>query len=181
MTTDEHRRAQARALSSPLRLRILRFCLHEPHTNREIAEELGLNPGTALHHVRTLVETGMLEAGEPTRGTRGAREIRYRATGRSWRENVPGKSSVLVRTFLDDIAQVPDDDIESWRMGFRFDEATTAEFIRELQALIERYMTRDAGDDGRPMSLFAAFHPERRGAAGGSVSRPVPDPRPPAD
>jgi hypothetical protein len=37
-------------------MRILRFCLHEPHTNREIADEFDLNPGTSLHHVRTLLD-----------------------------------------------------------------------------------------------------------------------------
>jgi DNA-binding transcriptional ArsR family regulator len=173
MTSDGERRAAARALSSPLRLRILRFCLHEPHTNREIADEFGLNPGTALHHVRTLVETGMLEAGAPTRGARGAREIRYRATGRSWSEDIPGASSVLIRAFLDDIESVPVDEIQSWRMGFRFDEATAREFTAELHALIERYMNRDAAGEGRPMSFFAAFHPEHR-VTGGAPGTPPP-------
>lgn len=172
MTTDEQRRAIARALSSPLRLRILRFCLHESHTNREIADEFGINPGTALHHVRTLVDTGMLAAGEPTRGARGAREIRYLATRRSWGADIPGGSSVLIRTFLDDIESVPEDEIETWRMGFRFDEATAREFTADLRALIERYMARDAGEAGRPMSLFAAFHPEHRVSAGAREPRP---------
>ncbi|HKS00236.1 MAG TPA: ArsR family transcriptional regulator, partial [Arthrobacter sp.] len=36
--------AKGRALSSPLRLRILRLCLHQSRTNKEIAELLGLNP-----------------------------------------------------------------------------------------------------------------------------------------
>lgn len=170
--SDAEQQALARALSSPLRLRILRFCLHEPRTNREIAAEFGLNPGTALHHVRTLVDTGFLAAGPPRRGTRGAREIPYRATGRSWRQEIPSKSSVLLRTFLEEVAEVPVDQVRSWRMGFRFDEATAAEFERELHALIERYMTRDAGEAGIPMSLFAAFHPERRVTAAAPARRP---------
>ena len=37
--------AEAKALASPLRLRILRITLHEPRTNKEIAEALGLQPG----------------------------------------------------------------------------------------------------------------------------------------
>lgn len=160
--SDAEQQAIARALSSPLRLRILRFCLHEARTNREIAAEFGLNPGTALHHVRTLVDTGFLAAGEAQRGTRGAREIPYRATGRSWRTELPSKSAVLLQTFLEEVADVPVDEVRSWRMGYRFDEATAAEFEAELHALIERYMPRDAGEGGIPMSFFAAFHPERR-------------------
>ena len=36
--------AEAKALASPLRLRILRLALHEPRTNKEIAEALGATP-----------------------------------------------------------------------------------------------------------------------------------------
>ena len=91
--------AEARALASPLRLRILRICLHEPHTNKEIAQSLGMNPGSTLHHVRTLVRTGFLQAGEPRRGKRGAREVPYLATKRSWDTPVPGIGPILIQTF----------------------------------------------------------------------------------
>lgn len=152
---------RARALSSALRIRILRFCLHEERTNREIAAEFGLNPGTALHHVRTLVDTGLLAAGEPRRGTRGAREVPYRATGLSWRAEVPGIAEVLIRAFLDDIEGIPVDDIETWRMGFLIDEQTEAELAAEITAVIERFRARVPGDTARPVSLFVALHPER--------------------
>ena len=153
---------RARALSSALRMRILRFCLHEARTNREIAAEFGLNPGTSLHHVRTLVDTGFLSRGEPRPGARGAREQPYRATGLSWRTPVPGITTVLVRAFLDDIEGVAPDDIESWRMGFLMDEATSAELSAELTDLIDRYRHREPGPDARPVSMFVALHPERR-------------------
>jgi DNA-binding transcriptional ArsR family regulator len=158
---------RARALSSALRIRILRFCLHQERTNREIAAEFGLNPGTALHHVRTLVDTGLLAAGEPRRGTRGAREVPYRATGLSWRAEVPGIAAVLTRAFLDDIEGVPVDDIDTWRMGFLLDEETAADLGAELTALIERYRERVPGPAARPVSLFVALHPERRAAPEG--------------
>ena len=54
--------AEARALASAIRLRIMRLCLDRPLTNKEIAERLGANPATTLHHVRTLVATGFLAA-----------------------------------------------------------------------------------------------------------------------
>jgi DNA-binding transcriptional ArsR family regulator len=157
---------RARALSSALRIRILRFCLHEERTNREIAAEFGLNPGTALHHVRTLVDSGLLAAGEPRRGTRGAREVPYRATGLSWRTEVPGIAAVLTRAFLDDIEGVPVDDIETWRMGFLMDEQTEADLQAEITALIDRFRARPPGAEARPVSLFVALHPERRATIG---------------
>jgi DNA-binding transcriptional ArsR family regulator len=158
---------RARALSSALRIRILRFCLHEERTNREIAAEFGLNPGTALHHVRTLVDAGLLAPGESRRGARGAREVPYRATGLSWRTEVPGIAAVLTRAFLDDIDGVPVDDIETWRMGFLMDEQTEAELQKEITALIERFRARIPGEAARPVSLFVALHPERRATADG--------------
>ena len=52
--------AEAKALASPLRLRILRLCLDQALTNKQLAGRLGRDPGTVLHHVRTLVATGFL-------------------------------------------------------------------------------------------------------------------------
>ena len=56
-------RAEARALAHPLRLRILRLCLDEALTNREIAERVREQPATVLYHVRTLVRNGFLGLG----------------------------------------------------------------------------------------------------------------------
>src|SRR3954453_10366828 len=76
--------AEAKALASPLRLRILRAALHEPRTNQEIAAVLGRNPATVLHHVRTLVATGFLVEQPLRRGQRGSRERPYLASGKSF-------------------------------------------------------------------------------------------------
>src|ERR1700760_4939847 len=67
--------AEAKALASALRLRILRVCLGEAKTNKEIAEAVHRDPASVLFHVRTLVRTGFLEPGPERRGTRGSREI----------------------------------------------------------------------------------------------------------
>ena len=87
--------AEARALASTLRMRILRVCLNEPRTNKEIAERLGRDPATILHHVRRLVDTGFLEALPPRRGARGSREIPYVATGKSWRVQTPAGTRAI--------------------------------------------------------------------------------------
>lgn len=73
-----------RALSHPLRWRILRLCLDEALTNQQLAQRLSLSPATTLRHVRALVNARFLEP-EPVRtGERGALERPYRATGRTW-------------------------------------------------------------------------------------------------
>lgn len=153
--------ALARALSSPLRLRILRLCAFESRTNKELAELLDVNPGTMLHHVRTLVETGLLVA-EPARtGTRGAREVPYRATGRSWRApRVPNQSIVLLETMRQQIVGVDPEEIETTWMGLRLNAEHLAELRERLYGLIEEFKQRGADPDGETFSLVTVLHPD---------------------
>jgi DNA-binding transcriptional ArsR family regulator len=74
----------ARALASGTRLRILKLCQERALTNNDIAQRLGANPATTLHHVRTLVSAGFLEPLPERRGRRGAREVPYAASGKCW-------------------------------------------------------------------------------------------------
>src|ERR1044072_5740725 len=79
---------EARALANPLRLRILRLCLDEALTNKQVADALDRDPGSTLHHARVLGDTGFREATEVREGAKGAREKPYRATGKSWQLSV---------------------------------------------------------------------------------------------
>lgn len=71
---------RARAMAAPVRWRILVLCRREPLTNKELADLLGVNSGSMLHHVRTLVSAGFLEPLTTRRGARNAVEIPYRST-----------------------------------------------------------------------------------------------------
>ena len=155
--TDE----EARALASALRMRILRVCLHEAHTNKEIAATLGRDPATTLHHVRRLVDTGFLKAQPVRRGARGSREIPYLATGKSWRLETPAKDRVLVEAFLDEIALVPVDKLETARLGLRMPEEVKDQFLERLGELLEEYRAHsDAEHTGQAWSVFFALHPD---------------------
>jgi predicted ArsR family transcriptional regulator len=156
---QEQRRA--RALASPLRMRILRLCLHEARTNRELAVELDVNPGTLLHHVRSLVATGFLAAEESRVGARGAREIPYRATGRSWRSGGEHLGPMLVQTFLQEIEGLAPEEVQITRLGLKLNEAHRKEMSARFLALFEEYKDRGADADGEPISLMFAEHPER--------------------
>jgi DNA-binding transcriptional ArsR family regulator len=157
---DPVAQARIRALSSPTRLRILRLCAFESRTNKELAELLDLNPGTMLHHVRTLVQTGFLVA-EPDRvGAQGAREVPYRATGLSWRTPVPGGSLVMVETFLQQIAGLPPDDVNTTWLGLKLTDEHKAELERRMFELAQEFKERGPDADGKPYSLFTALHPD---------------------
>lgn len=75
---------EAKALGHPLRLRILRLCGQRELSNKQLADRLGRDPATVLHHVRQLVAAELLEAAPPRSGPSGALEKPYRSTGRSW-------------------------------------------------------------------------------------------------
>ncbi len=156
--------AERRALASGLRLRILRLCLDEPRTNREIAERLGRNPATTLHHVRTLVDTGFLAAEPVRRGTRGAREIPYRATGLSWALDIDDDRGpdvdAMLEAFLAEVRDVDRQQVRSARLGLRLRPDELEEFQRRLQDVLDEYAARPPSPDGEPLSVFLAIHPD---------------------
>ncbi|MGZ8805001.1 MAG: ArsR/SmtB family transcription factor [Microbacterium sp.] len=157
---DPAAQARIRALSSATRLRVLRLCAFESRTNKELADLLAVNPGTMLHHVRTLVQTGFLVAEPDRAGAQGAREVPYRATGLSWRTPVPGGSLVMVETFLQQIAGLPPDDVDTTWLGLKLTDEHKAELEERLHALVAEFKERGPDPDGRPYSLFTALHPD---------------------
>lgn len=162
MTEGQARRvatdAEARALASSLRLRILRLTLDEALTNKEIAEALDRNPASVLHHVRTLVETGFLAAEAPRRGTRGAREIPYHATGKSWHIEAPQAiAGSAIEAFLSEISTIPPEQIDLSRL--RINGSDLPEFKQRLFALLEEFHQHPR-DHEAPQSIFIAMHPD---------------------
>src|SRR5919205_1964848 len=138
--------AEFRAIASALRLRILRLCFSEALTNQEIAARLGRNPATVLHHVRTLVDTGFLEALPVRRGTRGSREVPYRATGKSWLMDVDDRPmpahDPMLAAFLEEVGEVGERNLLSSRLGLQLPPADLDEFRERLRALFTEYLSR---------------------------------------
>jgi DNA-binding transcriptional ArsR family regulator len=157
---DPEAEARMRALSSPLRLRVLRLCAFESRTNKELAQLLDVNPGTMLHHVRTLVQTGYLAAEPDRAGAQGAREIPYRATGLSWRTSMPGGARILVETFLQQIEGLDDADLDTTWLGLKLNDAHKAELQERLYSLVNEFKERGPDADGETYSLFTALHPD---------------------
>jgi DNA-binding transcriptional ArsR family regulator len=156
--------AEARALASAVRLRILRLCLSDALTNKEIAARLGRNPATVLHHVRTLVDTGFLAAQPVRRGTRGAREVPYRATGKSWlmdgEERRPFRRDPILAAFLEEVAAAGEERLSSTRMGLRLSPSDLEAFRERLYGLLDEYARKPADPDGERWSLYLGMHPE---------------------
>ena len=151
-------------MASEVRLRILRLCLDRPLTNREIAVRLDRNPATVLHHVRTLVDTGFLVAEPERRGARGAREVPYRATGRSWQLDwsgvPPADRDPVLAAFLAEVGVVGEQRLRSTRLGLRLSAQRRQAFETELYALLDRWAQQPSDEDGDRWSLYLGLHPE---------------------
>jgi len=175
--------AEAKALASTLRLRILRATLHEPHTNKEIAEALGLNPASVLHHVRTLVDTGFLIEQPTRRGARGSRERPYLASGKSFyvstgHDRAVGGQDLLLETFLEEIKGLPPGQLDSTRLGFRLTTEDRQRVQDRLQDLLDDIARLPSDPDGEPWSLYLGLHPDTssrsapRRTPGAAATRP---------
>ena len=115
--------AEMRALGHGLRWRILRITLNKSMTNKQIAERLGRDPGTILHHVKVLVREGFLAPEGVRAGKRGAHEIPYRATGKSWRIRLKpdaGNTAAILDAVREEVTEMGDDAaVTTLRLGVR--------------------------------------------------------------
>jgi DNA-binding transcriptional ArsR family regulator len=159
--------AEAKALAHPLRMRILRLCLDRSLTNKQLAEWLGKDPGTVLHHVRTLVATGFLVPDEVRQGEKGALEKPYRATGMSWTlslEESPGASpdrdaQAMLEAFLAELAEAGPGAAAGFnRLALTLNETSREELESRVLAILDEYVTRPADPDGEPYGLLFAMH-----------------------
>lgn len=158
---DAEKQAMARALSSPLRLRVLRLCAFESRTNKELADLLDVNPGTMLHHVRTLTQTGFLAAEPERAGAGGAREVPYRATGLSWNTSMPEGSPVLIETFLQQIDGLAPSEIDASWQGLKINAEHREELQQRLYEIMNEFKERGPDPDGETLGLFTALYADR--------------------
>lgn len=169
-------REEAKALAHPDRLRIIRLTFDEALTNKELADRLGRNPGTTLYHLRLLVATGFVVAEEPRRGARGAAEVPYRSTGKSWTLDVgepdPDVTGAMVEAFRAELLESPVDTRKASRLALRLTRERRAELEARLEALVEEAASWPRADDGEPWALFVAMHERATAAGSGSGGDP---------
>ena len=170
--------AEAKALAHPLRLRILRLCLDQALTNKELAERLGKDPGTVLHHVRTLVATGFLVPGPVRQGEKGALEKPYRSTGKSWSLSLDADpatktdaSQAMLEAFLAELEEAgPGATAGFSRLALTLDQASLEELQSRVEAVLDEFAARPPDPDGQPYGLLFAVHRRAQGPGSGGVA-----------
>jgi DNA-binding transcriptional ArsR family regulator len=158
--------AEAKALASPLRLRILRLTLDQALTNKQLAERLGKDPGTVLHHVRTLVATGFLVAEEVRQGEKGALEKPYRSTGKSWTLSLDkdattetSATQAMLEAFLAELAEAgPGAARDFTRLALTLDDGSLEELRTRLRDIFDDFAARPPDPGGRTYGLLFGMH-----------------------
>jgi DNA-binding CsgD family transcriptional regulator len=158
--------AEAKALASPLRLRILRLCLDQALTNKQLAERLGRDPGTVLHHVRTLVATGFLAPDEVRQGAKGALEKPYRSTGKSWTLSLDNDmvaetsaTQAMLEAFLAELAEAgPGAVHDVTRLALTLDDDSLKEFQTRLREIFDDFAARPPDPGGKTYGLLFGMH-----------------------
>ncbi|WP_431247315.1 ArsR/SmtB family transcription factor [Leifsonia xyli] len=142
---------ELKAMSHPLRLRILRLCGDRELTNKELADRLGVDAGTAHYHVRQLVNAGFLEPAEVRTGESGALEKPYRSTRKSWGLSVPleeldpRQSVAPVEAFQQEFAEAGPASIATYaRFSLHLSPEDVAELDRRIVAVIDEFVETDA-------------------------------------
>jgi DNA-binding CsgD family transcriptional regulator len=155
--------AEAKALASPLRLRILRLCLDQALTNKQLAERLGRDPGTVLHHVRTLVATGFLAPDEVRQGAKGALEKPYRSTGKSWTLSLDNDvvtetsaTQAMLEAFLAEAGPGAVHDFT--RLALTLDDDSLKEFETRLREIFDDFAARPPDPGGKTYGLLFGMH-----------------------
>lgn len=153
---------EAKALSHPLRVRLLTLLTGQGAGISELARRTGMNPGTVLHHLRVLVDAGLVEAGLARPGLRNSREVPYLATGRtveiSFREESDSGASVseailegaLASYYAAPVADRFGESVATMRLS----AARQEQFQRELRDLVSRFND----EEGAAVEMLVAFH-----------------------
>jgi DNA-binding transcriptional ArsR family regulator len=113
--TVSQRQEQLRALSHPVRLRILSLLTGRAMSSAELARELGLKHAAVSYHVRQLASAGYLEVAE-TRSVRGGQERRYRHrfAGRAqWEQEDP---QLVIRAVTEELTRRVAEEPATWRI-----------------------------------------------------------------
>jgi DNA-binding transcriptional ArsR family regulator len=160
---------QYKALGDPMRNRILRAIQSFPLTAKQVADRLGIAPGTASHHLQVLEEAGLAQL-VARRMVRGIVAKYYTRTARIFLFDPPYEIAASVNVTLDIVTNIRDELAESQQgygqedvvayAGFphvRLTKEHAMAFRAKLEALAVEFNTAPSDPDGIVFGLGAAL------------------------
>lgn len=162
---------QIKAFADPLRVRVIHILSDRPATNQQLAAALGESGARVLHHVRALLDAGLIRLVEE-RVSGGNVEKYYRATARLYGLRPgPDDTGALSGAVFDSVTQElvasmrlwPDQDVAWEGRRARLAPDRVQEFNRRLLDLIAEYWggpdgPADPDPDGVPMAFAAVTY-----------------------
>jgi DNA-binding transcriptional ArsR family regulator len=149
---------EVKALSHPMRIRILRLCRQQELTNKQLADRLGSDPGTVLYHVRQLVDVGFLQRGEVRTGPSGALEKPYRAASVTWwldgplNEEPPEVRYYPVEAFQAELREAGPESVATSEMfSLHLSPEELEELDRRILEVLDEYVATDDERPDRPL------------------------------
>jgi DNA-binding transcriptional ArsR family regulator len=160
-TARRQRRApsvrEAKALAHPLRVRILTLCARHELTNKQLADRLDSTPGTVLHHVRILVDAGLLLAAPVRTGQSGALEKPYRCAPDIWWLDDPLGAAdpdtrfAPIAAFQDELREAGPESVQTFaRFLLHLSPEEVVELDRRILEVIDEYIETDHERLDRP-------------------------------
>lgn len=159
---------QLKAFADPARTRILSIIQNQPATAKQIADRLGMPPGTAGHHLQVLEAAGLAQV-TARRLVRGIVAKYYTRTARVFTFNLPhdvvGAPEVSLKMLADargelcdSMAAISED--ASLLTAFphlRMSERRLEEFHAKLDALVDEFIAGPPDDEGQVYGLAVAL------------------------
>jgi DNA-binding transcriptional ArsR family regulator len=180
---------QVKALTDPLRLRVLEAFGQKPMTTKQVATLLGEKPTRLYHHVQTLERVGLIRLIE-TRKNRGTTEKYYRAVAGEFivdrklleltkgaRKATSGYESLFLSALEATLTEARKSiaaklikPVEAgrnalvYRHQFSGTDAEMKRLMGKVQEWIKEGQAMDHGQGETPYSLTIAFYPVKRKA-----------------
>ena len=161
---------QFKAISDPVRGRVLDIIRHQPATAKQLADRLGVSPGAMGHHMKALEEAGLAQV-VARRLVRGIVARYYTRTARIFMYQLPGElagnASVEIVTHARDefaatIESAGASYDDSGQVGFphaRISRQRAAEYEQRVRELIDEFLNEAPDPDGTVYGLVVAFFP----------------------
>ncbi|HEX6797085.1 MAG TPA: winged helix-turn-helix domain-containing protein [Ktedonobacterales bacterium] len=159
---------QLKAFADPVRTRILSIIQNQPATAKQIADRLGIAPGTAGHHLQVLEAAGLAQV-TARRLVRGIVAKYYTRTARVFTFNLPhdvvGGPEVSLKMLADargelcdTMASIGDDaGLLTAFPHLRMSEARLEEFHARLDALVDEFIAGPPDEEGQVYGLAVSF------------------------